>query len=74
MRIYNIRQGYNVNGNLVLFACIFTVLAGAWILNKLVEKPFLKLRGKILRNQYSHFKTEEVNVIAEKDLKIEKVQ
>ncbi len=66
--------GVDINGNLVLFACIFTVLAGAWILNKLVEKPFLKLREKILRNQYSHFKTEDVNVIAEKDLKIEKAQ
>jgi peptidoglycan/LPS O-acetylase OafA/YrhL len=33
----------------MLFICVFTVLLGAWLLNKLVEKPFLNRRDKVLR-------------------------
>jgi peptidoglycan/LPS O-acetylase OafA/YrhL len=35
--------------NWMLFICVFTVLLGAWLLNKLVEKPFLNRRDKVLR-------------------------
>lgn len=40
----------DADSNLMLFVCVFTVLLGAWILNKSVEKPFLKLRDKVLRS------------------------
>jgi peptidoglycan/LPS O-acetylase OafA/YrhL len=36
------------NSNWMLCICIVSCLAGAWLLNRMVEKPFLKLREKLL--------------------------
>ncbi|MEX6687982.1 acyltransferase [Danxiaibacter flavus] len=39
------------NSNLMMFICISTSLLAAFILNKIVEKPFLLLRDKILNKR-----------------------
>ena len=44
------KLGVDADSNLMLLVCVFTVLLGAWILNTSVEKPFLKLRDKVLRS------------------------
>ena len=36
------------DSNSMLLICIVTCFAGAWLLNMLVERPFLKLRNKML--------------------------
>lgn len=41
------------NSNLMLFICVATVWLGAGLLNKLVERPFLKMRDKVLRPKYA---------------------
>jgi peptidoglycan/LPS O-acetylase OafA/YrhL len=38
--------------NLMFLICIITSLLAAFILNKLIEKPFLKLKDKILQAKY----------------------
>ncbi len=37
------------DSNFMFLTCIITTLSVAWILNKLIEKPFLQWRDKILR-------------------------
>ena len=39
------------NSNLMLFICVLTVWLGAWLLNKLVETPFLNIRDKVLQHK-----------------------
>ncbi len=41
-------QDFNISSNLMLLICIITCLTGAYLLHLLVEKPFMKLRHKIL--------------------------
>lgn len=36
------------NDNLMLIVCMITCLAGAWILNLAVEKPFMRLRARLI--------------------------
>jgi len=36
------------DGNLMLLICILTTLLAAWVINRFVEKPFLKLRDFLL--------------------------
>jgi peptidoglycan/LPS O-acetylase OafA/YrhL len=40
--------GIAADGNGMLFICIITCLAGALLINTVIEKPFLKLRDRIL--------------------------
>ena len=42
------KMGIDVNGNLMFVICMITCLAGAFALNMLIEKPFLKLRDRAL--------------------------
>ncbi|MEO8771218.1 MAG: acyltransferase, partial [Ferruginibacter sp.] len=44
------KTGIDVNGNLMFLICIITCFIAAWMLNRLIEKPFLRLRDKLLRN------------------------
>ncbi|MDB5267371.1 MAG: acyltransferase [Hymenobacter sp.] len=41
-------HGIGLESNAMLLLCLATVLAGAWLLNVAVEKPFLKLRQRLL--------------------------
>lgn len=41
--------GIDPESNAMLLLCLAFVFAGAWGLNKLVEKPFLKLRSRLLK-------------------------
>lgn len=41
-------KNVDITGNLTMLICILTCLTGAYLLNKIVEKPFMKLRGKIV--------------------------
>ncbi|MEO7524186.1 MAG: hypothetical protein ABIT58_08835, partial [Ferruginibacter sp.] len=43
--------GMNVNGNLVFLISLITCVAAAFLMNIVVEKPFLKLRERILRGK-----------------------
>ncbi|MFT3909042.1 MAG: acyltransferase [Ferruginibacter sp.] len=45
------KMGINVHGNLMFVICVVTSVIGAWLLNRMVEKPFLKWREKILRSR-----------------------
>jgi peptidoglycan/LPS O-acetylase OafA/YrhL len=35
-------------GNLMFISCVLIVLTGAWLLHKLVERPFMNIRDKVL--------------------------
>ncbi|RFS14996.1 acyltransferase [Emticicia sp. C21] len=37
---------------LMFILCTLTSVLGAWLLNRAVEKPFLKLRNKVLKREY----------------------
>jgi peptidoglycan/LPS O-acetylase OafA/YrhL len=41
----------NIEGNFMFFICIATSLTAALLMNKIIEKPFLKLRDKILQKK-----------------------
>ena len=41
--------GVGKDSNWILFVCIFTCLIVAFLLNRVVEKPFLKLRSRLLK-------------------------
>jgi peptidoglycan/LPS O-acetylase OafA/YrhL len=41
-------HGIGLESNAMMGLCLGTVLAGAWLLNAAVEKPFLKLRQRLL--------------------------
>ena len=43
--------GLTKDGNLMLLLCMVTAVAGALLLNLVVEKPFLRLRKNILRRK-----------------------
>ncbi|ANE52296.1 acyltransferase family protein [Flavisolibacter tropicus] len=45
------KLGVDKNSNLMLGICVVTVLLGAWVLNRLVEKPFLKMRDRVLQDK-----------------------
>ncbi|MES1181243.1 MAG: acyltransferase family protein, partial [Flavobacterium sp.] len=45
------KMGMNVNGNLMFVICIVSSVVGAVLLNRIVEKPFLRLREKLLRSR-----------------------
>ncbi len=45
------RIGIEKNSNLAFIACILTCLLGAYILQKLIERPFLLLRNRVLSRQ-----------------------
>lgn len=38
----------NIDSNIMLVICIFTCILGAYLLNLTIEKPFMKLRNKII--------------------------
>jgi peptidoglycan/LPS O-acetylase OafA/YrhL len=40
--------GVDVNSNLMFIICIISALIGALLLRYIIEKPFLRLRDKIL--------------------------
>lgn len=42
------RLGVEEDSNLMFIICVLTVLLAAWVLNLLIEKPFLRMRNKIL--------------------------
>lgn len=42
---------YPIDPNLLLLLCVITCILGAYLLNLAVEKPFLKLRDKVLVKQ-----------------------
>jgi peptidoglycan/LPS O-acetylase OafA/YrhL len=44
-------HGIGVETNAMMLLCVGFVLAGAWLLNTLVEQPFLKIRKKLLARQ-----------------------
>lgn len=50
------KAGIDPKGNLMLLLCLLTALAGAYLLNLAIEKPFLRLRNFILakRNAVQH--------------------
>jgi peptidoglycan/LPS O-acetylase OafA/YrhL len=39
------------DGNRMLVLCILTSFAGAWVLNRAIEKPFLRLRDRLLNKK-----------------------
>jgi peptidoglycan/LPS O-acetylase OafA/YrhL len=43
------RLGISKESNLMFLLCIGTSLAGALLLNKIIEQPFLRLRDTLLR-------------------------
>ena len=47
------KAGISVSGSLMFVLCIITSLAGAFLLNRLIEKPFLNLRDKILSRKFT---------------------
>jgi peptidoglycan/LPS O-acetylase OafA/YrhL len=42
------KLGVDDDSNLMFFICIITSLLGAYLVNKSIEKPFLKLRDKVI--------------------------
>ncbi|MDN3579910.1 acyltransferase family protein [Mucilaginibacter flavus] len=42
--------GMDVNGNLMFLLCIISSISGALLMRYLVEKPFLKLRDRVLKS------------------------
>jgi peptidoglycan/LPS O-acetylase OafA/YrhL len=38
------------NGNLMFAVCMLACIIGAWLLHLSIEKPFMKIRDRILRN------------------------
>lgn len=50
------KYGIKANGTLMFIICIVTCFVAAWILNIIVEKPFLKLRERILKKIRSNKK------------------
>ena len=49
-QVYFSKLNIEKDSNLMFAICIVTSLSGAVIINKLVEKPFLRLRKKVLVN------------------------
>ena len=45
--------GIPKESNLMFFICTVTVILGAFVMNKLIEKPFLKLRDKVLQKKHA---------------------
>lgn len=43
------KLGVEKDGNLMLLACLAACIIAAWLLNLTIEKPFMKVRDKILR-------------------------
>jgi peptidoglycan/LPS O-acetylase OafA/YrhL len=43
------KSGVDKNGNLVFLVCMIACVAVAWLLNLSIEKPFMKMRDKVLR-------------------------
>ncbi len=43
--------GIEKNSNAMFFICLVTCFVVAWLMNKLIEKPFLRLRDKILQSK-----------------------
>jgi len=44
-----LKLNINGEGNLMFLICIITTLTAALLMNKIIEKPFLKLRDRILK-------------------------
>jgi len=44
---------YKIDGNLILLICIITCVLGALLLNRTIEKPFMKLRTRIMDRKYN---------------------
>jgi peptidoglycan/LPS O-acetylase OafA/YrhL len=42
------RLGITMDGNLMLLLCTFNCFFAAFLLNRIIEQPFLKLRKRIL--------------------------
>jgi peptidoglycan/LPS O-acetylase OafA/YrhL len=47
----NLFENTKIDSNLILLICIGTCLIGAYLLNLLIEKPFMKLRNRIIKNK-----------------------
>ncbi|MCW2120992.1 peptidoglycan/LPS O-acetylase OafA/YrhL [Flavobacterium sp. 7A] len=47
----NLFENIKIDSNLILLICIGTCLIGAYLLNLLIEKPFMKLRNRIIENK-----------------------
>jgi peptidoglycan/LPS O-acetylase OafA/YrhL len=45
------KAGISKNGNLMMFCCILSIVAGALVLRYVIEKPSLRLRDKVLARQ-----------------------
>jgi peptidoglycan/LPS O-acetylase OafA/YrhL len=42
-------ESYHLNANLIFVICILTCVTAAIILNRLIERPFMKLRSKLIK-------------------------
>lgn len=47
---HRLLEGVNWDSNVVLLVCVITSLLAAFLLNRLVEKPFLKLRNRVVHD------------------------
>ncbi|QHV99342.1 acyltransferase family protein [Spirosoma endbachense] len=47
---HNLVEGTNWDSNWVLIVCVITSFLGALLLNRLIERPFLKIRNRILHS------------------------
>jgi len=43
------RWGIEKEGSLMFFLCLLTCLLGAWVMRHLVEKPFMRIRDRVLK-------------------------
>lgn len=56
-----IQLNIDKDSNIMFFICVAASLLAAWLLNKIVEKPFLRLREKILKEKHTRLKVQGTN-------------
>jgi len=48
---HKILSGFKIDDNLMLFICMITCVGFAWLMHTTVEKPFMRLRSRIIRKK-----------------------
>jgi peptidoglycan/LPS O-acetylase OafA/YrhL len=48
---HKILSGFKIDDNLMLFICMITCIGFAWLMHTTVEKPFMRLRSRIIRKK-----------------------
>lgn len=48
---HNLFESVKTESNIIMFVCVGTCLIGAYLLNFIIEKPFMKLRNRIIENK-----------------------